>query len=212
MLDIKPRHNTISQELIDRYKKIDTSTIGHVTTEGYIHTLKAQTSFKKMAGRVTTVSLIENDGSILYQALVNSQAGDILVITMPQYMDYACWGELRTIAATIKGLSGIITDGCVTDLVALQDYSLPVFAKGTSSITTRKLNLGGSINHTITLENLVVQPNSLAIGDADGLFILSESQASALIDRIEDKQIEDQKKREELLALGARQQDLHLAS
>lgn len=199
MLDINPVKETVTPELIERYRNVDTSSIGHLTTEGYIRGIKAQTGHCRLLGRVITVTLHEMDGSPLYQALTHSCPEDVLVISMPGYEEYACWGELRTIAAMIKGLGGIITDGCITDLEELGKLPFPVFAQGTSAITTRELELGGQINAPLMLKDQPVAPGYLAIGDADGFFILSPEQAEKLIDPVLEKQEYDRKKRCELL-------------
>ncbi|RCK27811.1 hypothetical protein TH1_11195 [Thalassospira lucentensis MCCC 1A00383 = DSM 14000] len=187
------------QDLVERYRAVDTSSIGHLTTEGYIRNVKAQTQCCRLLGHVVTVTLHGTDGSALYHALINSHLGDVLVVSMPDHAEYACWGELRTIAAMIKGVAGIVTDACVTDIRALQDLPFPAFAKGKSSVTTQKSDLGGKVNTPAVIDGQEIRPGDMVIGDEDGLFILSPEQASKLIDPVLKKQERDLEKRHELL-------------
>ncbi|MFC4238030.1 RraA family protein [Thalassospira xianhensis] len=200
MLELNPSCRNIPQDLVERYRAVDTSSIGHLTTEGYIRNIKAQTQCCRLLGHVVTVTLHGTDGSALYHALINSRPGDVLVISMPDHAEYACWGELRTIAAMIKGVAGIVTDACVTDIRALQDMAFPVFAKGKSSVTTQKSDLGGKINTLAVIDGQEIHPGDMVIGDEDGLFILSPDQSARLIDPVLEKQQQDERKRLELLA------------
>lgn len=200
MHEIHDITDEISDEILEVFRHIDTSTIGHLTTDGYIPGISAQTGTARLIGRVMTVSLPKTDGSVLYHALVKSRPGDVIVVSMPEHTNYACWGELRTIAALIKNVAGMITDGCVTDITALRALPFPVFATGISPITTCKQDLAGTINAPVTLAGQEVLPGSLAIGDEDGLFILSPAKAAEIMQPALEKQKRDAAKRDELLA------------
>lgn len=211
---INPRVQLVDDSLINQYTKIDSSTLGHLTDDGYIADLKLVAGHAQQpslaidhhdghtsahfAGNIITVKLPFIDGSPIRDALIMSQAGDVLVIDMQGQNQRACWGELRTLAALTKGLAGVITSGYVTDIDALRALNLPIFAAGVSAITTRNTPLGGEVNSEITLSGVTVKPGYLALGDADGLFILNPSQASHLIEDAVKKQQADAARGQEM--------------
>ncbi len=187
-----------SDDLVQRYNEIATSTLGHLTDEGYLKGITAQTPSKRLLGRALTVSLPPIDGSIIRKALIAAHPGDVLVIDMGNDTDRACWGELRTLAALKKGLGGVVTNGCVTDIGALNQLSFPVFASGISAITTRPLNAGGSLFESLCIANKTVENGDLVVGDEDGLFVLKPGHASQLLEPALEKQAWEARRRQEL--------------
>jgi len=69
-------------------------------------------------------------------------------------------------ARTVRGPgAGVVLDGPVTDLAELLELRLPVFARGISALTTRRLNLGGTIGEPITCGGVRVEVGDYVLGD-----------------------------------------------
>ncbi|HET9000881.1 MAG TPA: hypothetical protein VFP86_14685 [bacterium] len=49
------------------------------------------------------------------------------------------------LAAKNREIAGAVLDGPAADLAELTELGLPVFARGISALTTRRLNLGGTV-------------------------------------------------------------------
>ena len=188
--------------MIKKFHHITTSTLGHLTDAGYVSNITSQVPNQKLIGRIITAKIYPPDASILREALIKAQAGDVLAIECATNVHYACWGELRNIAAQIKQLAGVIIAGKVTDISALRTYPFPVFAQGTSALTTRALENSqyGELNGQITLSGVTVNPGDIAIGDDDGLFIFSPDYAQSILTSAHEKELHDQKIRQSLLA------------
>lgn len=190
----------LSRELVDTYGAIATSTLGHIIDSGYLKGITAQTPSKRLIGRAVTVTLPPVDGSMIREALAAAQPGDVLVIDMGEDTDRACWGELRTLAALNKQVAGVVTNGCVTDIEALNQLDFPVFATGISAITTRPVNGDGHLNEAVRLADTVIEPGDLVVGDADGLYALTPQAATELAQPALAKQDWEARYRQELLA------------
>ncbi|OLU29394.1 S-adenosylmethionine--2-demethylmenaquinone methyltransferase [Pseudomonas sp. PA15(2017)] len=186
--------------LIDAYRGIAASTIGHVLQEGHIHGLPPLVADVHIVGRVSTAQIHAPDGSVLRDALIASQPGDVLVIANSGEANCACWGELRTIAARIKGLAGVVIDGPVTDVRALRTLGLPIFCGGVSAYTTRSLGGEGAVNVPVTVRGVWVQPGDLLVADDDGIYVLPSEQAGELLERLQSKEAADTARRAELQA------------
>lgn len=196
---IAPRRQLVSDEVLGEYRKIASSTIGHLTGSGYLRGIKPLFNDIRMVGNVVTVKVFTPDGSVLREALLLSQPGDVLVIECVGDAECACWGELRTLAGLIKGLAGVVVSGAVTDVSALRLHKLPVFCRGVSAFTTRSIGLQGEVNQPISVGEVRVQPGDIAIGDDDGVFILDAQQAQALLPELLAKETMDRVRREEFL-------------
>lgn len=197
---INPRQQPLDEDVIAHYRGIAASTIGHLTDSGYLPGITPLFEGIRMVGNVVTVKVDLPDGSILRDALLNSLPSDVLVIECVGDEHCACWGELRTLAGLIKGLAGVIVSGAVTDVAALREHRLPVFSRGISAVTTRSLGARGELNGPIKIGAVTINPGDIAVGDDDGVFILSPQQATELLPALLEKERADRGRRDEFLA------------
>ncbi|AZD67107.1 Regulator of RNase E activity RraA [Pseudomonas chlororaphis] len=192
---IVPRQPPISAALLEHYRGIAPSTLGHFGDEGYLRGIRPLFDGLRMLGNVVTVKVFAPDGAILRDALLLSEPGDVLVIQCVGDQECACWGELRTLAGLIKGLSGVVVEGAVTDVAALREHRLPVFSRGVSAYTTRGIGQQGEVNLPIEVAGVRVSPGDIAIGDDDGVFILDGQRAEALLPELLAKEELDRERR-----------------
>ncbi|AZD36086.1 Putative achromobactin biosynthesis protein [Pseudomonas chlororaphis subsp. aurantiaca] len=192
---IAPRQPPISAALLEHYRGIAPSTLGHFGDEGYLRGIRPLFDGLRMLGSVVTVKVFAPDGAILRDALLLSEPGDVLVIQCVGDQECACWGELRTLAGLIKGLSGVVVEGAVTDVAALREHRLPVFSRGVSAYTTRGIGQQGEVNLPIEVAGVRVSPGDIAIGDDDGVFILDGQRAEALLPELLAKEVLDRERR-----------------
>ncbi|AZC37673.1 RraA family protein [Pseudomonas chlororaphis] len=181
---IAPRQPPTSAALLEHYRGIAPSTLGHFGDEGYLRGIRPLFDGLRMLGNVVTVKVFAPDGAILRDALLLSEPGDVLVIQCVGDQECACWGELRTLAGLIKGLAGVVVEGAVTDVAALREHRLPVFSRGVSAYTTRGIGQHGEVNQPIEVAGVRVNPGDIAIGDDDGVFILDGQRAEALLPQL----------------------------
>ncbi|WP_227429415.1 IucA/IucC family protein [Psychrobacter sp. I-STPA6b] len=193
---------TSNSQLLTAYQSIDTSTIGHLNSQGYLSDIKAIFPCQKtVAGVVRTVQLRSDNTDIIRQALLNAQAGDVLCIDAQVLAERACWGALRTCSALQEQLSAIIVLGKVTDSMQIQQLGLPVFAQGVSALTTFKSeNTQGHLD--VDLEyplatnttKTTIHSGDIAVMDNDGVFILTPELAESLLADCQKKQSDDDAK------------------
>jgi len=138
-----------------------------------------------MVGPAYTVLNHPKDNLMSHYALKYAKPGDVLIISTGEYREFSGWGELMTLAAKVKGLSGVIVDGGVRDAKQISEMGYPVFSSCVIPEGTFKLN-PGSINATVICGGIMVNPGDIIVGDDDGVVvvpanisedILSKSQA-----------------------------------
>ncbi|TYP11605.1 RraA family protein [Xenorhabdus doucetiae] len=197
---IEPEQDTCT-DIVESWRDISASTLGHLTCEGYLEGLRPVSDNIRLLGNVVTVKVFLPDGGILRDALLLSQPRDVLVIECVGDKKYACWGELRTLAARIKGLAGVIVGGTVTDVVALRKDGFPIFSEGISAVTTRPVEeCRGNVNQPVRVAGIDILPGSLAIGDDDGVFILTPQRARDFLPLAKEKEKRDTERRLEMMA------------
>ncbi|MCB2255052.1 RraA family protein [Pseudomonas chlororaphis] len=192
---IAPRQSHAGAALLEHYRGVAASTLGHFGDEGYLRGIRPLFDGLRMLGNVVTARVFAPDGSILRDALLLAEPGDVLVIECLGDPDCACWGELRTLAGLIKGLAGVVVEGAVTDVAALREHRLPVFSRGVSAFTTRGIGQQGEVNRPIEVAGVRVKPGDIALGDDDGVFILDGPRAEALLPQLLAKEALDRERR-----------------
>ncbi|MGP4969310.1 RraA family protein [Psychrobacter aquimaris] len=186
--------------LVESYKDIATSTIGHLTEVGYLPDIKALSPCTRtIVGKIITATLNSDNTGVINQALIQAQPNDILCIDAQVLGIKACWGALRTCAAIYEKLAGVIIIGQATDSLQIQQLGFPVFAQGVSAVTTFKSNetkgiLGADIRYRFGPQSTLIRSGDLAIMDNDGVFVLPLKVAQQLLPDCQDKHQQDETK------------------
>jgi regulator of RNase E activity RraA len=109
------------------------------------------------------------------------EPGDVLVVDRAGDMIHAGFGGVTAYAAKMRGVAAVVIDGLATDIREIEEYQLPVFARGLTALTTKMLGSGGDINVPVTVGGAVVRPGDLVFGDDNGVLVLSPEEAPGLI-------------------------------
>ena len=199
--DIRARIG-IDNDLVDAYRRLSTGTLGHrIDGHALDRAIRPVTPCGgTIAGPAVTVRAPGRDSTVCHKVMDLVQPGDVLVIDREGESEYACWGEMMTIAARLQGVAAVVIDGPVTDVAEVRSAGLPVFCRSASPLTTLLLGEGGSINAPVICGGLPVTPGDLVIADDDGVLILNADEARAVLAAAEEELEEDGIYKERLLS------------
>ena len=76
------------------------------------------------------------------------------------------WGEVLTTAAQSRGIAGLVIDGGVRDVAALEAHAFPVFST-TIALRGATKNRPGTVAHTVRVGDITVEPGDWVVGDAE---------------------------------------------
>ncbi|EIZ77233.1 dimethylmenaquinone methyltransferase [Novosphingobium sp. Rr 2-17] len=165
--------------LVAALARVDTSTLGHWRLWGLCDpALRPLAPGMKACGTIVTLALPGPDGALLHETLSHVRAGDVLVIDRLGDTLHAAVGGVVAQAAAVRGVAAIVLDGPVADLAEILETGLPVWARGTSQRTTRRLGLGGRFNAPVSVGGVVARPGDIALCDGDGVVFLSPEEAT----------------------------------
>lgn len=175
----------IHTQLIKKLNNVSLATLGHLLEDGFVSAeIRSMLSAVKVVGRAVTLSVIDADAIAVNRALASLQDGDVLVIDMNGDRRHACVGTVTACAARARGARAIVVDGVVTDILELREAGLPVFARGTSLLTTKLHgNAESRLNVPVQCGGVEVHPGDLVLGDDNGLLILPSRVLAAVIDQ-----------------------------
>ena len=186
---------TDTASLCDADKSIRSKSTSEMYYEGLsvmntsmkLMTKSSSSSPPKLVGVARTVQCTQpNDFLAILQGLHDSQPGDVLMVnTMNSTRAVA--GGLFVTESNRRGLSGLIVDGPVRDLIDMNSAlskSGSVFPCYATSKTPYSGTVGavGKTQVPIICGGVMVNPGDWVVGDEDGVIVGSPSSFAAVID------------------------------
>ncbi|MGF6444780.1 4-carboxy-4-hydroxy-2-oxoadipate aldolase/oxaloacetate decarboxylase [Paraburkholderia youngii] len=146
----------------------------------------------RICGTAFTVHSPGGDNLWLHRAILAAKPGDVLVVYANGAYDHGYWGEVMTTAAKVRGLAGLVIDGCVRDADLLEQIGFPVFSRGLSIRGTGKdYGAIGWLNAPVLLGNTTIEPGDLIVGDRDGVVAVPRARASEVVAKAAQREIDE---------------------
>jgi 4-hydroxy-4-methyl-2-oxoglutarate aldolase len=135
----------------------------------------------RLAGLAYTIRILPGETSAVLRAIEEAPAGSVLVIDTGGNGESAVWGGTSSLASSVRGLAGCVTNGLVRDIDEIIEIGLPVYAAGITVTGTIK-NHPGWVGLPVAVGGQVVNPGDIVVGDADGVVIVPKAMAQAALD------------------------------
>src|ERR1700723_3189508 len=163
---------TAAEEIL-LLEQAEPATIGHFLDFGFVDpAIRAQWQVPRIAGTAVTVRCAGTDSTIVHYALGQLRPGDVLVIDRAGDPRHAAVGGGVAFAARAAGARGIVIDGVATDISEIRDYRVPVWCRGLSAVTTKRLFEQGEFCVTIACGGVPVHPGDAILADENGVLVL----------------------------------------
>lgn len=178
--------------VIKKFEQIPTTAISDVlkgmnNLDPKIKPLKEE---YKIAGRAYTVKLPVGDNLMLLKSLKEAKPGDILVVDVKGDEYRAIAGDFVVGMMQTLQLGGLVIDGVIRDIIDIKQLNFPVFCKGTT-VSSGGKNGPGEINVPISCGGVAVHPGDIVVGDVDGVVIIPQEEAEAVVEGAEQKLKQD---------------------
>lgn len=132
-----------------------------------------------VSGPAFPVECVPGDNLALHLAVETAPAGSVLVVAAGGRL-IGYWGEVLTWAARVQGIAGLVIDGAVRDITALERLGFPVFARGVSMLGSGKEAVV-SVGEPIRLGGVAVGPGDLVVADRDGVLCLPAGESARVL-------------------------------
>jgi 4-hydroxy-4-methyl-2-oxoglutarate aldolase len=171
-----------SRELVSAFSSLATASIYEAAgQQGMMNpAIRPVYQEARICGPAVTVRCHVGDNLMLHKAVTVANPGDVLVATIGNHTGAGAWGEILTVAAMTRGIAGLIIDGAVRDVEALQRRGFPVFARGICVGATMKRNIG-TINQPVVCGNLLVEAGDIVVADVDGVVVVPRRNAEKIL-------------------------------
>jgi regulator of RNase E activity RraA len=106
------------------------------------------------------------------QAVADITAGEVLVVAMDGETRTAFMGDIMATHLQVKGVSGIVLDGGVSDTAAIAAIPIPVFCDGSAAIPVTSHRYVIELNTPVGVAGVPVLPGDVVMGDANGVCVI----------------------------------------
>jgi regulator of RNase E activity RraA len=173
MFIVRDLPTQLDDELITLLSRAEPATIGHFLDFGFVDpAIHALWQVPRIAGTAVTVRCSDRDSTIVHYALGQLRPGDVLVIDRAGDNRHAAVGGGVAFAAREAGCRGIVLDGSATDIGEIRDYSVPVWARSLSTVTTKLQFLQGEFCVPVSIGGVPVHPGDAILADENGVLVL----------------------------------------
>jgi 4-hydroxy-4-methyl-2-oxoglutarate aldolase len=117
------------------------------------------------------VACTPGDNLAVHVAVTTAPAGSVLVVDVGRVADRGYWGEVLTTGAEAAGLAGLVIDGGVRDVAALEAHGFPVFSS-TIALTGASKDQRGTVGQPVRVGGVEVTLGDWVVGDVDGVVII----------------------------------------
>ncbi len=178
-------------ELVTRLRNLDSCALSDamdkLKVEGVVSGLMARSGNVRIAGQVKTMRLGVGQpppGKTRHlgtDTIESANPGDVIVIEQRSGKEAGCWGGTLSLAAKLRGISGVIADGPVRDVDEAQQYEFPVYSRTITARTARGRIVQLGVDVPVAVGDVVVNAGDFAMADQSAAVFIPQAFAEEVI-------------------------------
>jgi 4-hydroxy-4-methyl-2-oxoglutarate aldolase len=168
------------QETAEVLRRLGAATLGESGGLATDRRLKPAWSGAVLAAPAYPVGCTPGDNLAVHVAVTSAPRGSVLVVDVGRVADRGYWGEVLTTAAEAAGLAGLVIDGGVRDVAALEAHGFPVFSS-TIALTGASKDQRGTVGRPVRVGGVLVTLGDWVVGDVDGVTIVPGDALAAVM-------------------------------
>jgi 4-hydroxy-4-methyl-2-oxoglutarate aldolase len=169
-------NDVTESELLD----LGAATLGESGGHAMRARIRAAWPGARLAAPAFPVQCTPGDNLAIHVAVAEAPAGAALVVDVGDQPELGYWGEVLTTGAQARGLTGLVIDGGVRDVAALQAHQFPVFSTMIALRGATK-NREGSVGAAASVGDVEVHVGDWIVGDSDGVTVIGATDIAAVL-------------------------------
>src|ERR1700734_2091045 len=171
---------TSNEDIAAEVARLGSPPVGESGGRAAARRLRPTWSGAAVAAPAYPVGCTPGDNLALHVAVTTAPRGSVLVADVGQVADRGYWGEVLTTAAEVAGLAGLVLDGGVRDVAALEAHGFPVFS-ATIALTGATKDKPGTVGNPVRVGGVQVAPGDWVVADVDGVAFVRGDQVEDVL-------------------------------
>ena len=159
---------TSNEDIAAEMARLGSATIGESGGLAADRRLRPAWSGAAVAAPAYPVGCTPGDNLAVHVAVTAAPRGSVLVVDVGRVIDRGYWGEVLTTAAEAAGLAGLVLDGGVRDVAALEAHGFPVFSSAIA-LTGATKDKPGTVGIPVRVGGVQVVLGDWVVADVDGV-------------------------------------------
>ncbi len=133
-----------------------------------------------VVGRAVPVTCTPGDNLAIHVAVAQAPPGSVLVVDVGFQPELGYWGEVLTTGAESRGILGLVIDGGVRDVGALEAHGFPVFS-AMIALRGASKKQAGAVGADAMVGGVRVALGDWVVGDVDGVVVVPRDDVDAVV-------------------------------
>jgi 4-hydroxy-4-methyl-2-oxoglutarate aldolase len=163
--------NTDTNKYASAFAELGSATLGESGGRPMAPRIRPVWTGARVSGPAFPVVCSAADNLAVHVAVAEAPAGSVLVVSVGLEPHRGYWGEVLTTGAETRGIAGLVIDGGVRDVDALEAHGFPVFS---SMIALRGATKEepGRVGDEALVGDVDVLRGDWIVGDSDGVVVV----------------------------------------
>ncbi len=175
-------------EIVKGFESLSTSTISDTLDKfgiaGGCHGIAPVVSGVKMVGTAYTVRYIPIGATkgTVGDYIDDVLPGDVIVLDNNGRTDCTVWGDILTVTAKMRGISGTVIDGVCRDIPTVLKEKYPIFSRGRFMMTGKDRVMVEATQVVVSIGKVQVKPGDILVGDDSGVVVVPQEMAEKVLE------------------------------
>jgi 4-hydroxy-4-methyl-2-oxoglutarate aldolase len=153
------------------FAALGSATLGESGGQPMAPRIKAAWLGARISALAYPVTCAAGDNLAIHVAVAEAPAGAVIVAGVGAEPERGYWGEVLTTGAESRGIIGLVIDGGVRDVSALEAHGFPVFSSMIALRGATKEH-AGRVGGQALVGDVLVHEGDWIVGDADGVTVV----------------------------------------
>jgi len=181
------------------FAQLGSATLGESGAIPMAPRIKAAWRGGRVSAPAYPVTCAAGDNLAIHVAVAEAPSGHVLVASVGSEPERGYWGEVLTTGAEARGIVGLIIDGGVRDVSALEAHGFPVFSS-TIALRGATKEHPGRIGGQSLVGDVLVHEGDWIVADADGVAVVPRARLAEVLATGQAREAKEAKFFEELRA------------
>ncbi len=153
------------------FAQLGAATLGESGGQPMSPRIKAAWSGARISAPAYPVTCAAGDNLAIHVSVAEAPPGAVLVASVGAEPQRGYWGEVLTTGAEARGIVGLVIDGGVRDVSALEAHGFPVFSS-TVALRGATKQHPGRVGGQALVGDVLVHQGDWIVADADGVTVV----------------------------------------